>query len=315
VALSQNKTVIYAALAGNSAIAVTKIAAAIFTGSSAMFSEAIHSMVDTGNQTLLLYGMRRARRPADKHHPFGYGREIYFWAFVVAILIFAVGAGVSIYEGIEKVKHPEPITNAGINYIVLSFAMVFEGGAWWIAYRAFDSTRGKRSLLAAVRDSKDPSIFTVLLEDTAAMLGLLIAFIGIALGQWLEIPELDGVASIGIGCILAGAAMLLARETKGLLIGEGASPEIVEEIRQVLGGQSAIERVNEILSVHLGPDDILVNVSVEFRDGLEVGAIERHTAAIEREIKARIPGARRIFIEAQATADHFRDRAAHDEHN
>jgi cation diffusion facilitator family transporter len=315
VALSQNKTVIYAALAGNSAIAVTKIAAAIFTGSSAMFSEAIHSMVDTGNQTLLLYGMRRARRPADKHHPFGYGREIYFWAFVVAILIFAVGAGVSIYEGIEKVKHPEPITNAGINYIVLSFAMVFEGGAWWIAYRAFDSTRGKRSLLAAVRDSKDPSIFTVLLEDTAAMLGLLIAFIGIALGQWLEIPELDGVASIGIGCILAGAAMLLARETKGLLIGEGASPEIVEEIRQVLGGQSAIERVNEILSVHLGPDDILVNVSVEFRDGLEVGAIERHTAAIEREIKARIPGARRIFIEAQSTADHFRDRAAHDEHN
>lgn len=315
MALSQNKTVIYAALAGNSAIAVTKIAAAIFTGSSAMFSEAIHSMVDTGNQTLLLYGMRRARRPADKHHPFGYGREIYFWAFVVAILIFAVGAGVSIYEGIEKVKHPEPITNAGINYIVLSFAMVFEGGAWWIAYRAFDSTRGKRSLLAAVRDSKDPSIFTVLLEDTAAMLGLLIAFIGIALGQWLEIPELDGVASIGIGCILAGAAMLLARETKGLLIGEGASPEIVEEIRQVLGGQSAIERVNEILSVHLGPDDILVNVSVEFRDGLEVGAIERHTAAIEREIKARIPGARRIFIEAQATADHFRDRAAHDEHN
>ena len=315
MALSQNKTVIYAALAGNSAIAVTKIAAAIFTGRSAMFSEAIHSMVDTGNQTLLLYGMRRARRPADKHHPFGYGREIYFWAFVVAILIFAVGAGVSIYEGIEKVKHPEPITNAGINYIVLSFAMVFEGGAWWIAYRAFDSTRGKRSLLAAVRDSKDPSIFTVLLEDTAAMLGLLIAFIGIALGQWLEIPELDGVASIGIGCILAGAAMLLARETKGLLIGEGASPEIVEEIRQVLGGQSAIERVNEILSVHLGPDDILVNVSVEFRDGLEVGAIERHTAAIEREIKARIPGARRIFIEAQSTADHFRDRAAHDEHN
>ncbi len=311
----QNKRVIYAALAGNSVIAITKIAAASYTGSSAMLSESIHSIVDTGNQALLLYGMRRAGRPADELHPFGYGREIYFWAFVVAILIFAVGAGVSVYEGIHKVQHPTPIRNVGINYIVLSIAMVFEGGAWWIAFRAFDSTRGKRSLLAAVLDSKDPSIFTVLLEDTAAMLGLLIAFVGIALGQALGIPELDGCASIAIGCILAGAAMLLARETKGLLIGEGADPAVIEEIKRVLGTQSAIERVNEILSMHQGPDDILVNVSVEFRDGLEIGAIERHTSAIEREIKARIPGARRVFIEAQTTEDHLRDRAAQPERN
>ncbi len=311
----QNKRVIYAALAGNSVIAITKIAAASYTGSSAMLSESIHSIVDTGNQALLLYGMRRAGRPADDLHPFGYGRELYFWAFVVAILIFAVGAGVSVYEGIHKVQHPTPIRNVGINYIVLSIAMVFEGGAWWIAFRAFDSTRGKRSLLAAVRDSKDPSIFTVLLEDTAAMLGLLIAFVGIALSQALGIPELDGFASIAIGCILAGAAMLLAKETKGLLIGEGADPAVIEEIKRVLGTQSAIERVNEILSMHQGPDDILVNVSVEFRDGLEIGAIERHTSAIEREIKARIPGARRVFIEAQTTEDHLRDRAAQPERN
>ena len=311
----QNKRVIYAALAGNSVIAITKIAAASYTGSSAMLSESIHSIVDTGNQALLLYGMRRAGRPADELHPFGYGREIYFWAFVVAILIFAVGAGVSVYEGIHKVQHPTAIRHVGINYIVLSIAMVFEGGAWWIAFRAFDSTRGKRSLLAAVLDSKDPSIFTVLLEDTAAMLGLLIAFVGIALGQALGIPELDGCASIAIGCILAGAAMLLARETKGLLIGEGADPAVIEEIKRVLGTQSAIERVNEILSMHQGPDDILVNVSVEFRDGLEIGAIERHTSAIEREIKARIPGARRVFIEAQTTEDHLRDRAAQPERN
>jgi cation diffusion facilitator family transporter len=307
----QNKKVIYAALAGNTAIAITKIAAAIYTGSSAMFSESIHSMVDTGNQILLLYGLRRAGRPADERHPFGYGRELYFWAFVVAILIFAVGAGVSIYEGIHKVQHPATITNVGINYAVLSFAMIFEGGAWWIAFRAFETTRGKRTLIAAVRDSKDPSIFTVLLEDTAAMLGLLIAFLGIALGQWLEIPELDGLASIAIGCILAGAAMLLAQETKGLLIGEGADPKIVGEISRVLSAHSAIDRVNEILSMHQGPNDILVNVSVEFRDGLEIGEVERHTAAIEREIKARIPGARRVFIEAQSTADHLRDRALH----
>jgi cation diffusion facilitator family transporter len=307
----QNKKVIYAALAGNTAIAITKIAAAIYTGSSAMFSESIHSMVDTGNQILLLYGLRRAGRPADERHPFGYGRELYFWAFVVAILIFAVGAGVSIYEGIHKVQHPATITNVGINYAVLSFAMLFEGGAWWVAFRAFETTRGKRSLIAAIRDSKDPSIFTVLLEDTAAMLGLLIAFLGIALGQWLEIPELDGLASIAIGCILAGAAMLLAQETKGLLIGEGADPKIVGEISRVLSAHSAIDRVNEILSMHQGPNDILVNVSVEFRDGLEIGEVERHTAAIEREIKARIPGARRVFIEAQSTADHLRDRALH----
>jgi cation diffusion facilitator family transporter len=307
----QNKKVIYAALAGNSAIAITKIMAAIYTGSSAMLSESIHSIVDTGNQILLLYGIRRAGRPADERHPFGYGRELYFWAFVVAILIFAVGSGVSIYEGIHRVQNPRPVTNPGINYAVLAFAMVFEGSAWWVAYRAFNTTRGKRSLIAAVRESKDPTIFTVLLEDTAAMLGLLVAFAGIGLGQWLGMPLLDGLASILIGCILAGAAILLAQETKGLLIGEGADPEVVREISRVLSAHSAIDRVNEILSMHQGPNDILVNVSVEFRDGLEIGTVERHTAAIEREIKARIPGARRVFIEAQSAADHLRDRATH----
>ncbi|MAG30979.1 MAG: cation transporter [Deltaproteobacteria bacterium] len=304
------KRVIYAALAGNGAIAVTKALAAAFTGSSAMFSESIHSMVDTGNQALLLYGMRRAKQPADHQHPFGYGRELYFWAFVVAILIFAVGAGVSMYEGVHKVQHPEPISDVYINYIVLSVAMLFEGGAWLIALREFNASRGGRSLIAAVRDSKDPSIFTVLLEDSAAMLGLAIAFVGIAVGQWLAIPELDGVASILIGCVLAGAAIVLASETKALLIGECAHPDDVAAIRRVLAAHEGVERVNEILSMHQGPDDILVNVSVEFRDDLALSEVERHTAAIEREIKARLPGARRIFIEAQAASDHYRDRAA-----
>jgi cation diffusion facilitator family transporter len=311
VAGHSNKKVIYAALVGNLLIAIAKGIGASITGSSAMFSEAIHSFVDVGNQALLLYGLARAKRPADARHPFGYGREIYFWAFVVAILIFAVGSGVSIYEGIHKVQHPEPIRDAGISYVILAFAMIFEGAAWLVAYRAFSSTRGKRSLLAAVRASKDPSIFTVLLEDSAAMLGLLIAMIGIFLGDTLDMPILDGVASILIGFILAGAAILLAQETKALLIGESADPEIIEEIRQVLGAQSAIERVNEVLSMHQGPEDILVNVSVEFRDGLALGEVERHTSAIEREIKSRIPGAKRIFIEAQTTADHLRDQAIH----
>lgn len=315
IASNDSKKVIFAALAGNAAIAILKVTAAVYTGSSAMMSEAIHSFVDTGNQGLLLYGLRRAALPADERHPFGYGRELYFWAFVVAILIFAVGAGFSIYGGIHKIQNPEPIVNPLVNYLVLAFAMLFEGSVWWIAFRAFNATRGKQSLLAALRNSKDPSIFTVLLEDTAAMLGLFVAFIGIALSEWLGIHELDGIASIAIGGILAGAAVLLARETKGLLIGEGADPEIVQEISRVLSAHSAIDRVNEILSMHQGPDDILVNVSVEFRDGLAIGEVERHTAEIEREIKARIPGARRVFIEAQAAADHFRDRAAHSDSN
>lgn len=306
-----NKLVIYAALAGNLAIAIAKSSSAAITGSSAMFSEAIHSFVDTGNQTLLLLGLRRASRPADARHPFGYGREIYFWAFVVAIVIFAVGAGVSIYEGVHKIQEPTPVQSAHWNYLILGFAFVVEGGAWLIAWRAFDSTRGKRSMLAAVRASKDPSVFTVLLEDSAAMLGIVVAFLGIYLSQALDLPVLDGVASVLIGTILAGAAIVLAQETKALLIGESADPEILEEIKQVLGGRSAIERVNEILSMHQGPEDILVNVSVEFRDGLALGEVERHITEIEREIKARIPDARRIFIEAQATADHLRDRAVY----
>ena len=311
MAASDNKRVIYAALAGNALIAISKGAGAAYTGSSAMLSEAIHSLVDTGNQGLLLYGLARAKRPADARHPFGYGREIYFWAFVVAILIFAVGSGVSIYEGVHKIQHPEPITNAYVNYVILGLAIVFEGGAWWVAYKAFDSTRGQRGLLDAVLASKDPSIFTVLLEDSAAMLGLIIALVGIAAGQALDMPVLDGVASVGIGLILAGAAILLAYETKALLIGESADPAQVEEIRRVLGRHAAIERVNEVLSMHQGPNDVLVNVSVEFRDGLETGEIERHTTTIEREIKARIPGARRIFIEAQTAADHLRDVDGH----
>ena len=306
-----NKLVIHAALAGNLAIAIAKSSSAAITGSSAMFSEAIHSFVDTGNQTLLLLGLRRASRPADARHPFGYGREIYFWAFVVAIVIFAVGAGVSIYEGVHKIQEPTPVQSAHWNYLILGFAFVVEGGAWLIAWRAFDSTRGKRSMLAAVRASKDPSVFTVLLEDSAAMLGIVVAFLGIYLSEALDLPVLDGVASVLIGMILASAAIVLAQETKALLIGESADPEILEEIKQVLGGRSAIERVNEILSMHQGPEDILVNVSVEFRDGLALGELERHITEIEREIKARIPNARRIFIEAQATADHLRDRAVY----
>jgi cation diffusion facilitator family transporter len=303
-----SKKVIFAALAGNALIAVTKFSAAAYTGSSAMFSEAVHSLVDTGNQGLILYGMKRASRPPDARHPFGYGPELYFWTFVVAILIFGVGAGVSFYEGIEKVRHPHTPTDPLINYIVLGVAMVFEAGAWWIAYKEFNKRRGPVPLFRAVRISKDPTVFTVLFEDTAAMLGLIIAFVGILLVDVLDIPVLDGVASILIGVILAGTASVLAYESKGLLIGEGALPETVDSIRRRARAHHHVERVNEVLTMHLGPEEILVNLSLDFDSGMDAEDVEKAIFEVERDIKARHPEVRRIFVEAQDWAAHRRER-------
>ena len=299
-----SKKVIYAALIGNALIAVCKFVAAWFTGSSAMLSEAIHSVVDTGNQGLLLYGLAKSRRPADERHPFGYGSELYFWAFVVAILIFAVGAGISIYEGIDKLRHPHPISSLWINFLVLGLAMVFEAGAWWIAFKEFRRIKGKRGYFEAVQRSKDPSVFTVLFEDTAAMLGLIVATVGLALGEILGIPEFDGIASIVIGLILAGAAMLLAYETKGLLIGEAAGQGTVEEVRRIVSEQEGIKAVNELLTLHLGANDILLTVSVDFADDMSANDVEAAISIMETRIKAARPHITRVFIEAQSIAGH-----------
>ena len=304
MAATGSRKVIFAALAGNALIAVTKFVAAGITGSSAMLSEGIHSLVDTGNQGLLLYGIRRANRPADARHPFGYGAEIYFWAFVVAILIFAVGAGVSIYEGVQKIIHPHPITNININYIVLGLALIFEGVAWWIAYRAFESYRGRRSFFDAVRDSKDPTLFTVLFEDTAAMLGLIVAFFGIAGAAWLDIPWLDGAASIVIGVILAVTAILLAIETKGLLIGEAADPDVTRTIRALVTATPTVHALNEIRTLHRGPNDVLLALSIDFEDNLTVGRVEDAIFQLETAIKDRFPSVKRLFIEVQSTEHH-----------
>jgi cation diffusion facilitator family transporter len=309
MAAGGSKTVIYAALAGNALIAVTKFVAAAITGSSAMLSEGVHSAVDTGNQVLLLYGMRRARRPADRRHPFGYGAELYFWAFVVAILIFAVGAGVSIYEGAQKFLHPHPIASPVVNFIVLALAMVFEGTAWSLAYREFSRVRGSTGLIQAVRESKDPTVFTVLFEDTAAMLGLVCAFAGIYGAQMFGIPELDGVASILIGVILAITAALLAYETKGLLIGEAAAPEIVNAIRNIVEATPTVDRLNEIRTLHRGPNDVLLAISVDFEDNLTAGKVEEAIAQLEDAIKERFPVVKRLFIEVQSAADHAEEVA------
>ncbi|MEP3427632.1 MAG: cation diffusion facilitator family transporter [Roseibium sp.] len=299
-----SKKVIYAALVGNSLISVTKFAAATYTGSSAMLSEGIHSLVDTGNQGLLLYGLKKSKQPADKRHPFGYGAELYFWSFVVAILIFAVGAGVSIYEGIQKVIHPHPISDPIIAYVVLGLAMIFEAWAWLVAYKEFNKVRGKKSILSAVRDSKDPTVFTVLFEDSAAMLGLIVAFLGLLGVQYLGLPWLDGAASITIGVILAATAALLAYETKGLLIGEGASPEVLAKIESIIEASPAISNLNEIRTLHRGPQDILLALSVDFIDEVTAGTVEETIYSLERTIKMEMPHVTRLFIEVQAKEHH-----------
>ena len=305
-----SKKVVFAALAGNSLIAITKFAAAAYTGSSAMLSEAIHSVVDTGNQGLLLYGMWRAKRPADAVHPFGYGMELYFWTFVVAILIFAVGAGVSMYEGIHKLSDPTPVTDAYVAYIVLGLAMIFEAGAWWIAFKEFRRSKGKLGYFMAMRETKDPAVLTVLFEDSAAMLGLVVAFVGIWLGDQLGIPEIDAAASIVIGLILAVVAALLAYEAKGLLIGEGASPETLDRLRQVIGAEDGILRLNELLTMHLGPRDVLLNISLDFKADLSSNDVERVVSALERKIKEAVPEVTRVFVEAQSWFGHAQAKAA-----
>jgi len=296
---SGSKKVIFAALAGNTLIAVTKFAAAFFTGSSAMLSEAIHSLVDTGNQGLLLYGMKQAKRPADKNFPFGHGKEIYFWSFVVAILIFALGGGISVYEGIHHILHPQLPENPLVNYIVLGAAIIFEGAAWLFALREFQHEKGENGYIEAINQTKDPSVLVVLFEDSAALLGLMVALIGITLTHFTGNVIFDGLASVIIGCLLIGTSIWLARETKGLLIGESANPQIVAVIEEIVQQSEIVDGVNEILTMHMGPEFILVTMSVDFIDDASADQVEQQIALFDLKIKSRFPQVQRIFIEAE----------------
>jgi len=297
---SASKKVILAALIGNSLVALTKFVAAAITRSSAMLSEGIHSVVDTGNQVLLLHGMRRAKKPPDRENPFGHGKEIYFWSFVVAILIFALGAGISIYEGIHHITHPRSLGNPIINYIVLGLAMIFEGGALYFAVTEFSKSKGKLGYMEGVKRGKDPSLFVVLFEDAAAMLGLMTAFIGIWLSQVTGSPFFDGAASVVIGLILGGTAIWLAYETKSLLIGESADEKVVNGIREIVKDEDGVEHVNEVLTMHMGPNYILANLSVDFEDGLPSEKMEETISKLDGAIKAAFPRVKRIFVEAEA---------------
>ncbi len=293
------KGVVYVALAGNLLVAATKLFAASMTGSSAMLSEAVHSFVDSGNEILLLYGMRRAALPPDAQHPFGYGRELYFWSFIVALLVFALGAGVSVYEGIGHINHPEPISRPFINYIVLGLAAVFETGSWVVSLRQFREAKGELGYYEAFRRSKDPPTFMVLFEDSAAIVGILVAALGTVAAVSLHDPRFDGAASIVIGLVLAVTALLLARESKSLLIGERADARLGESILSIAAGERSISRANGVLTMQLAPDQIVAALSLDFEDHLTAAQIEEAVMDIERMVRAAHPDVVALFVKPQ----------------
>lgn len=301
---------IYTAAGANLAIAAAKFVGAGLTGSTAMLAEGVHSLVDTANQILLLVGMKRAKRPADARHPFGYGREVYFYAFLVALMIFLGGGLFAIYEGVEKIGHPEPVEDAvvfgrhlsgfWINVAILGFSVLAEGYSCLVAMRTFWAQKGETPPLIAIRRSKDPALFTVLVEDVAALIGLVIALSGVILARILNMPALDGWASIGIGLVLVGMAIFLMIETHGLLLGEAADPEVVAAIREIVRTEPGVNHVNEVLTQHLAPTEILVNLSLDFSDDLSAGEVERVVARLDAALKAKVKDVRRVFIEAEA---------------
>ena len=306
---AESRKAVVAAIIGNVAIAVVKFIAGALTGSSAMISEGIHSLVDTGNGGLLYYGLNRGARPADENHPFGHGMEIYFWSLIVAVSIFGIGGGMSIYEGITHIQHPAPLEDPLINYVVLAVAVLFESISFSVAWRAFRHTRGSRRTLAAIHHGKDPSLFTVLFEDTAALVGLAVAFLGVFLSHQLDAPVLDGLASVVIGGVLVVAALWLAYESRSLLVGEAADPAMVAAIRELVLADPAVVGLGVVLTMHLGPDDVLLNIEVQFTPGLSAEEIHGAVHRIEARINEPYPEVHRIFIEVEALAGGREERA------
>ena len=298
--MAQGKKSIYAAIAGNGAIAVTKFIAAAVTGSSAMLSEGVHSLVDTGNGGLLLLGIRRSRRPPDDAHPFGYGKEVYFWTLIVAMLIFAGGGGVSIYEGIKHLLHPEPMGDPTWNYVVLGFAFAFETFALTVAAREFNRVRGETGTWEAIRKGKDPTTFAVLLEDSAALAGIVVAGVGIFLGHRLEEPLFDGAASVLIGLILMGVAVVLAWESRGLIVGESADPEMVERIRTLAREDPAVDAVTRALTMHVGTEEVVATLDLCFRRDLSAREVEEAVDRLEKRIKGEVTEVRYLFLEVES---------------
>jgi cation diffusion facilitator family transporter len=294
--------VLVAALAANLGIALAKFVAAALTGSSAMLTEGFHSAVDSTNQLLMLYGRKRSKRPPDDLHPLGYGRELYFWSFVVAILIFSTGAGLSIYEGIEHIRRPVEMVDPTVNYIVLAVSIVLEGFSFTVALREFAEEKGTQGWWQAVERSKDPTTFIVLFEDIAAMIGLVIAALGVALAQATANPVWDGAASVAIGLVLGAVAIILARESKGLLIGERADRRLIDAIRHAFDYCPEVTRVGRIVTVHIAPDQVFAAIDVDFEDAVPVGAIEALIASAEAKLRAEWPMVLALYVKPKAGA-------------
>jgi cation diffusion facilitator family transporter len=302
-AVGHGNRTLWIAFGANLGIAVAKFVAAAITGSSAMLTEGVHSVVDSTNQLLLLWGRRAARRPADEIHPFGYGRELYFWSFVVAVLVFALGAGVSVYEGIIHITNPEPAVSPIIAYGVLLVAFLLEGGSTWEAFKEFKEAKGKLGWVKAIQQSKDPTGFIVLLENGAAMFGIIAAAVGLGLSQMTGDPRYDGMASVVIGAILGITAVFLAYESKALLIGEAADPDLVAAIHDLVLQKDGVASIGEILTVHSAPDQIIAMLSVDFEDHISAREVERLVCQIEDETASKFPDVDRLYIRPCSAAD------------
>jgi len=302
MAAGSTKAVV-AAMIANAIIAVAKFGAAAVTGSSAMISEGIHSVADTGNQALLLFGNRRSLRPADSRHPLGYGQELYFWSIIVAMILFGLGGGFSMYEGIAHLRHPEVPQNPGWNYAVLAIAFIVEGVALRVALKQLGGKGSGRSLWQRVRDCTDPRVFVPVAEDMAALAGVVVAFLGIYLARALNIPALDAAASIVIGFILAAVAIFLGYETRALLVGEAISEQLYGEVRRVCLEDGAVDRVVRIMGVHLGPDDILLTLGLRFRPDDQVEDAAETVERIETKIREIDPRVTRVFVEPEIASD------------
>jgi len=290
---------IYGALTANLAITISKFIAASFTGSSSMMSEGIHSLVDTGNGILLLLGIKKSKRPADEKHPFGYGNEVYFWSFIVAILIFALGGGFALYEGVIHILHPKELNDVIWNYVVLILAVIFEGSALYVALKQFNKTRNGKPFFKALVDTKDTATAAIVIEDSAALLGLTIALLSVFLGQITGIVYFDGIGSVLIGLLLLSVSVFFALECKSLLIGEGLQEEDVEKIEKILASEKNVTAYKRPLSLYFGPNEVLINLNANFKDGLVSDEIEQTVDRIEKQIKSTIPTVNRIFIEAE----------------
>ena len=294
----ESKTAVVAAFLGNLAITVAKFVAAVISGSSAMLAEAIHSLIDTGNGALLLFGMRASRRPPDQEHPFGYGHELYFWTLLVGMIVFGLGGGMSIVSGVSHILDPKMPDDVVVSYVVIAVAFAFEGGSWYFGMKAFAKERRGRGVVETIQQSKDPTTFAVVLEDSAALIGLVIAFVGIWLSVWLGEPRIDGAASVAIGVLLCAVAWVMVVESKGLLVGEGVGRRTLERVRAIIKSDRDVVELRNVLTIYLSPDDILLAAEIRFRSEMSVADLRGAIARVRDAIQSEFPRVTRFFIDA-----------------